>query len=254
MPVKNPAQTEGLEIVDADSPGFSQEIRRLLTPDAQRTASPFLPYSFVILNNTGRYIWGFTVVYTFPDWISGSGAPWRFEFSHTARGSDRRYMLAPGDRFLMTPISSFVASCDANGKRSKQPLLDEGLDRIIRVYLPRLNQHTEAAIDSVIFEDGLLVGPDSIGRLQSVIDRSRANSDLASAIRDLRGDELRKELVVLSTASGSNDPYTDQKGDVASALLRMLDQQGESTVLQVLQRIGSPKSYGSFDKVWRKAE
>src|SRR5947209_4736717 len=73
----NPVAGEGLRVVAPGTPEFMPEVRRLLDPIARQKAAPFLPKSIVIVNDTGKYVWGFTVIYTFPNQLAPSGKPWR---------------------------------------------------------------------------------------------------------------------------------------------------------------------------------
>ncbi len=256
LTVHNPLNDEGLSVVDATSPVFMDEVKRMLTPEAFSKAALFLPLSLVIKNNTGRYIWGFAVIYTLPDRISASGKPWQFQFSHSAPAPDRRLMLGPDESFLITPVSSFDASIDATGNRTRQPLLDEGLDRVIEVFTSQyLNDRIEASADSVIYEDGTLSGPDSMNRLEEVNARLKANSDLVASVSDLRGEPLRKELQLLRGLSQRNDAYSTHLRDTATALLSMLDAPGgEGSVLESVARMGSAKWFGNSQTVRRKQQ
>jgi hypothetical protein len=256
MPVKNPAESEGLSVVDANSPSFLAEVNRLLSPEAISKAQLFLPFSLVLKNNTERYIWGFTVIYRFPDRISASGKPWQFQYSHSARVPDRTRMLAPGGSFFIAPVSDFVAATDAAGHRIRQPFMDEGLDRVIQVFVSQhLNDHIEATVDSVIFEDGLMLGPDTIGTLDKVNSRVRASLDLTESLASRRGAQLRSELQLLS-GPGLNadavDEYSQYTRDTASALLKLLDTRGENPVLESIERIRTAKWFGGANSVRRK--
>src|SRR5258708_21222959 len=63
MPLNHPLRDEGLAVIQSDSPSFVTEILKFLDPDAIAKPSYFLPYSLVIVNNTGRDVLGFTVIY-----------------------------------------------------------------------------------------------------------------------------------------------------------------------------------------------
>lgn len=73
-------------------------------------------------------------------------------------------MLAPDARYLITPVSDFLASRDASGKRGLQPFLGEGLDRIIDLFKrDQLSDRPQLSVDAVIFDTGVTIGPDSAG-------------------------------------------------------------------------------------------
>ncbi|MBV9763108.1 MAG: hypothetical protein JO340_21275 [Acidobacteriaceae bacterium] len=156
-------------MVSFDDPTFDAEVRQLLTPDALDKAKDFLPKSAVLINSTGQYIWGFTVIYTYPDRIAPAGTPWRHIISPKSGVADRARMLAPGARYLITPVSDFLASRDPSGKKSLQPFLDEGLDRIIDLFKrEQLTDRLQLSVDAVIFDTGIVIGPDSAGLREQV--------------------------------------------------------------------------------------
>ena len=236
MPLKNPLQREGLAVIDSTPPAFASEVAKFLDPPALAKAWSFLPYGLIIVNNTGRYLWGFTVVYTLPDRISLAGTPWQYQISRTAMGgADRRFMLAPGGSYLVTPVSDFTIAREPDGRRSPQPLLDEGLDRVIQIFeVQDSKERFEASIDSVIYEDGTLVGPDSAHRMDKLNAQIRAQKDL-SALSTLHGDELRKELL-LHSGLGAADEYSRHKSRVSKSLVEGLDRRGEAETLNILDK------------------
>lgn len=207
MMITNSLQNEGITVIDATSPAFMAEVAKFLDPEEIAKASFFLPYSVILVNNTGRYLWGFTVVYTFPAWISGSGKPWRHVVSPAAGTFDRSKMFEPGARYLITPVNDFQSSIDATGRRRLRVFLDEGMERIIKLFeSEHANGQMELSIDSMIEEDGTLVGPDAAEMLDRIDSRFRAMRDLCASLRSLEGEDLRKQL--LGSGLSAGDEYT----------------------------------------------
>lgn len=240
MKIANPLQDAGLVVLDAASPEFMAEVQKLLSPDAIFKASSFLPQSLVIVNNTQQFVWGFTAVYRYPDWISPAGTPWKHRISPSGGGpADRSRMLAPGARFLVTPVSDFLASSDLKGNVIVQPYLDEGMDRMIAQFKrqhPTPNERVDVTIDSVIFEDGSLSGPDTEGMMEKVNERIRAEKDLAKSLQPLSGEGLRAKLL-LHAHKGAGDEYSGRISSVAQSLLSVLDQNGEDAAQQILEQM-----------------
>jgi hypothetical protein len=253
MEVSNPLQQEGLSVEDATSPSFNTSVQKFLEPEVFARARSFLPQSLVITNNTGRYLWGFTVIYTYPDRISLAGTPWTHRISPTAAGpADRRFMLPPGASYLITPVSDFLASIDAAGNRLEAPYMDEGLERVISIYeAQHIGDRLEVVLDSVIYEDGTLAGPDSAGMLRTINDRIRADKDLGSSLAKLRGEELRSKLALHSTGK-VRGAYPEQVADRADSLLRILQDDGERSVVTLLEQMRSVKWFGNYDFVRRR--
>ncbi|HEY2169619.1 MAG TPA: hypothetical protein VGJ30_08340 [Candidatus Angelobacter sp.] len=255
MKITNPLHESGLIILDSSSPAFMVEVQKLLSPDAVTQASSFLSQSVVIVNNTTQFVWGFTVVYRYPDWISPAGTPWKHRISPSGGGAaDRNRMLAPGARFLITPVSDFLASADANGNATVQPFLDEGMDRMIahfKTQHPNPNEKIELTIDSIIFEDGLLEGPDAEGMMGKVNERIRAERDLGASLRTLKGDAFRAKLLFHSHKEISNE-YSGRISNVAQSLLAVMNEHGEDAAQQILQQMRTRKWFVNNENVRRK--
>ena len=168
--VTNPIADEGLRVIAPGTPEFMPEVRKLLDPIARQKAARFLSKSVVIANDTGKYVWGFTVIYTFPIDLSPSGNPWRHIISPSPGGAaPREAMLPPGGRYLVTPIPGFQASTDGNGQPRLKPNLDTNMDTTIRFFTAQRVKPLEVvqvSVDSVIFEDGTLAGPDACGETE----------------------------------------------------------------------------------------
>lgn len=147
-------------------------------------------------------------------------------------------MLAPGARFLITPVSDFLASTDASGNAIVQPYLDEGLDRMIAQFKrqhPNPNERVDVTIDSVIFEDGSLGGPDTEGMMEKVNERIRAEKDLAKSVQLLSGEGLRAKLLP-HAHKGVGDEYSGRTSSVVQSLLSVLEQHGEDAAQQILDK------------------
>jgi hypothetical protein len=257
MTVNNYLKDAGVVIIDSTSSAFDPEIQKLLTPEAQKKALPFLSSSLVVINNTGQYIWGFTIVYTYPDWTAPAGTAWKHRISPSAGGAaQRNLMLAPGDSFLITPVSDFLASADSSGKRFLQPFLDEGMDRMIAHYLSQQsvkNERVEILADSVIFEDGMLLGPDTEGMMSKVNERIRAEKDFISSVENLRGEVLHRKLQLHSQA-GMVDEHSGQMSNHASAVLNVFDRQGEAAAVQIIETIKSRKWFSNPEGTVRRKQ
>lgn len=259
MNITNALHTSGITVVDISSPSFNDEVQSLLSPKALSKAASFLPYSVIIVNNTGRYIWGFTVVYSYPEWMSASGKPWTHRISPSVNGpvTDRQLMLSPGGAILVTPISGFLAARQTDGTRTLQPPTDDGLDPIIEQFQARLgrsNRNIEVMIDSVVFEDGLLLGPDTQGMVEKINSRIKADSDVGLSLRGLRNKELRSELSHAQMGVRGehvNGEYSDRVSSRGKIILQLLDQHGEAAALDFVEKLRITKWFTNSDRVRR---
>ena len=163
-------------------------------------------------------------------------------------------MLAPGARFLITPVSDFLASSTAKGDRILQPLLDEGMDRMIgqfKAQHPNSSERVEAVIDSVIFEDGSIGGPDSEGMMEKINERIRAEKDLATSLNNLKGEDLKGKLL-LHSHKGMGDEYSGRSSAVAQSLLAVLNEHGEAAALEIVQKMRGSRWFVNSENVRRK--
>jgi hypothetical protein len=237
LEISNPLQDRGFSVVSFSDPSFRTEVSQLLTPAALYKAKEFLPKSAVIINSTGQYIWGFTVIYTYPDRIAPAGTPWRHIISPKSRVADRSRMFAPGARYLITPVSDFLASRDASGKKSLQPFLDEGLDRIIDLFKrDQLTDRLQLSVDAVIFETGVTIGPDSAGMREQINLESQAQHELVESLKGLTGDELRNEILIYKSLDATST-YNRFRKNQAEFLLRVLDMRGEAELETAVENL-----------------
>ncbi len=203
----NPLSDQGFSLIRFTDPSFHSEVAKLLSPEALLKAKDFLPLSVIVVNNTGQYIWGFTLIYTYLDRIAPVGTPWRHIISPKSEVGDHARMLGPGYAYLITPVADFGASRDASGKKSLQPYLDEGLDRMIDLFKQEhLRDRLQLSVDSMILDNGILLGPGTAKRQESINQDIQADKELLDSLKGLTGDALRNELLVYKSLD-TTSPY-----------------------------------------------
>jgi len=234
MRVANPVAGEGIAVVLQSGPTFTKLLTDILDDEAVKKIAPLVPRTLIVVNESGRYIAGLTVIFTYPDRISSSGMPWRYITHRTAHYAGHEAMVAPGDALLFTPLPGFSATFRPTAGRLRQPVLDAQMDTFLQSYLEdEATSNVEAAIDSVIFDDGTLVGPDSANRLESLNNKFRANDEVLRAVDGLRGEELHKQLLFYSTLNlPAPSKYTQERSRIATGLLSSFEAGGEASALQ----------------------
>lgn len=256
MLLNNPPslQAEGLTVFTFNSPEFKSEVAKLLTREQLQKASPFLPYSLVVINNTRRPIYSFTVIYTFPGWISESGKQWQDIISPSAPSMER--LQESGRRTLVTPVSDFLAASDVSGKIIIQPHLDEGLEEVIRVFIKQHQyKRIQTSMDSIIFGDGTLVGPDIANRLDEVNTRLKADGDLLAELETLHGSALRNRLLLISESiPDPRETYASRKATAAKQFLYVMETLGEAKLIEHLAAASTGKWLGGESKRVRRKE
>ena len=254
----NPVSDEGLRVIDPTSPSFPSEISNLLGADVRTKASSFLPWSFIIVNETGRYVWGFTFIYTFPDNLAPSGAPRQIRISPSPGGpAPREALLSPGSKYLVTPVMDFYAALDANGVRVRRPIVDNQTDRFIRIFRsthPNMNERVQASVDSLIYEDGTIVGPDMAGNQTRVNDEIHADRDLVAMLTNLKGENLRSHFANMRPGNRPKDAYSSRVDAVASALKDIFSREGENGLRKRLEIMKLNDWFPNPGYVRRKSE
>jgi hypothetical protein len=75
MTLRNPLATHGISVIEPTSPEFTTEAQKFLAPSVFAKVAAYLSAGAILINNTVQYIWGFTVIYSYPNWYSASGRP-----------------------------------------------------------------------------------------------------------------------------------------------------------------------------------
>ena len=155
---------------------------------------------------------------------------------------------------MITPVSDFLASTDASGNAIVQPYPDEGMDRMIAQFKaqhPNPGERVELTVDSIIFENGLLAGPDTEGMLQKVNERVRAEKDLSASLQDLKGDSFRAKLLFHAHKEMGNE-YSGRISSAAHSLLAVMSENGEDAAQQIVQQMQTRKWFVNNENVRRK--
>lgn len=227
----NSVEDRHFHMVAADSPIFQTELSSILDVTAVGQVASVLPHSIIATNDTGERIWSFTIVYTYPQEISESGQPRRFIVSQAASiRSSTDQMLAPGDKYFITPVRNCTAMSRPGSKVSRRFQFTPAMSREIDAYKERdidSNRQVEVSVDSVIFEDGEIIGPDIAGRQASVNARIDADRSLFDSLAALQGDRLRDYLKQTSGRTVITGEYDMYLTSMAAHFLAILDAQGE---------------------------
>lgn len=224
---------QGLRLITASDPSFAQELDKLLSPSIIQEIHPLLPSSIILINDSGKFVWGFTVIYSYPDYVMPNGAAWQHRIHVSPGGAvDRRHMLAPKSVYLVTPASTITASRQADGHITLNPRSNLDIGSVVtelRALSTKLGSHVLISLDSVLFEDGRLVGPDVSGQALSLNETMRAENDLISSVDGLTGVALRSKLSKLADGP-THDQYSRHLAGLAVAFKGAFDGEGEESV------------------------
>jgi hypothetical protein len=257
MKISNPLEAEGLKVIPFDSPEFRPALEAMIDADLIARAEPFLQYSVILVNRTERYVWGFTAIYTYPDKIAPSGNPSRHQINPSAGGvGSRAQYFAPGARYLLTPVSNFLAEIDADGRRGLQPSWYDGIEQVIKSQSgigDPLRQRVELSIDSLIYEDGLLVGPDQADRIDQVNGRILREKRFADSFTGLAGSALRAKLAEYASSTGGDADERANAWRAKDLQLRYNEPSlGEDHVRRIIEQMGAAQWFLGSQKVRRR--
>jgi|ERR1700692_1932611 len=257
MKISNPLEAEGLKVIAYDSPEFRPAVEEMIDADLIAKAEPFLQYSVVLVNTTGRYIWGFTAIYAYPDKIAPSGSPWRLQINPSPGGVGRRAQcFAPGAKYLLTPVSDFVAQVEVSGHRRLQPSWYDGIEQVMQSQTgigDPLRKRVELSIDSLIYEDGILVGPDQADRTDEINRQIARKKRFADSFAGLKGDAFKAKLAEYSSDTGGQADHRANAWLAKDLELRYDDPSlGEDYVRTVIEQMGTAQWFLGSQKVRRR--
>lgn len=229
----NELETEGISLFRLGDPEFQTAITQILSPGDSDKIGGLLPYALVVRNDTGVFLMSVTVLYSFPSPVQ-AGKTVRNRIASMTQVADRALMLPPGDSLLVTPVGDIGGTVDSRGQRRRFPIITDSsmflIERQIKFYRDKA---ITVSIDSLLFEDGALVGPDS-GELETYVNANRrAEIELYSKIVQLRGPDLKAYLNEAAAPNlEQNDPYGRRRQLISEFLLREIEHSSEEKILK----------------------
>jgi len=235
----------GITLVDSTDPNFFK-----LMPQASKTASisatalpsalgALLAYSVLVHNSSKRPIAGVVVFYAFngqpPNTLGGAQLLW-------TKYADDPKMLQPGTTRLFTPSHGLAQQI--NWGMLSLPLSSNQQASIARDLSYYQNASSVAVyLDSVVFSNGEMVGPDVYGLMNQWNQHNQADSEVFNAILTLSGSALQSALTAMSQAKPAQPETTPETRDwhawelrtLASSYLQYISNAGEAAAKQLAQ-------------------
>lgn len=188
-------------ITDKRFERFAEEI--ILPPHTPETLA-FLPYSVILLNNTTGEIGRFTVVWEYTDFPGNS-------INHTA-SSGNTATLHSGDSIL-PGVARLVSIVHRLGMKPGPPVshVAEVWDSWKDFYARQ--RKVVIVVDSVIFRDGQVVGPDSSSSALLTEWTLRGQREVVDKVLgEDNGADLARVERILEEAVGQAEPLPDGHG------------------------------------------
>lgn len=205
----------GVELVPSDSPEFSRVLKQYVEPKSLDLIQSILPYTVIVKNNSRERLLMVTIRISARD---ETGRTTFHDITLGTRNSNSVNMVAPGCTVLITPEPGLNTILRAGtllriGDQDTDTTL-KGLLRVAGRY--RQKAQVDIALDSVVFEDGHLVGPDSVGILAMVNSMADAEDSVISGALPKSGDELKGYLGSLKDGHHLGDKDLDLTADEQS--------------------------------------
>jgi hypothetical protein len=181
----------GIEIVPPTSQEFMDALQRSADPQALLAIQPILPYSVMVKNGSSE--WLFTVTIRIQV-VNAAGKATMHTVTQGTRDNSHASMIAPGSMIFMTPIGGLNTVLPRQG--TMHIVNDEHLAARIATRVPQYSQgsYIETALDSVVFEDGGLVGPDGDHIMALLNSWAEAEGSIIKEVLARHGDDIKNYL------------------------------------------------------------
>lgn len=175
-----PGSLAGVTLIGPNDAAYPAAVQTLIPPDQIAAYRPMLPYSVLVRNDTGRAMIDVCVIFeaTQPTgYKTGSIS----ECPGNIPPNGSRALLAPGAQILISAVPQFNYTVP----RRHLPSSDS----------PRIQQVAAAksivvSLDSAVFADGSMSGPDTQTNFLRYSARLAADRDYAAAVKGFEGEPL----------------------------------------------------------------
>jgi hypothetical protein len=189
-----PSSLAGVTLIGPGDPAYLPAVQSLIAPDQYPAYQPMLPYSVVVRNDTGRAMADVCVIFVVTQ-AAGHQAGSISECPGNIPPSGPSPLLARGAAILVSAAPQYTYI-----KPRRQ---------LPSASTPRMAQVTGAlsiviSLDSAVFSDGTMAGPDSQSNFQRYSAHLAADRDFAAAIKALESapeQALKGYLDQLNAAS-----------------------------------------------------
>jgi hypothetical protein len=217
----------GIRILTPETQEFRDELQALTAGSSHPLLDETLPYSVIVKNTSTRFIATIVVIYNIKN---SEGNPVDHTFALSSLYRHRARLMAPGESRLVGPVPFLYETVNRRQLAGALPLdnaANENVQQRLRNYTNQQSIHV--TLDSVVFEDGELIGPDKANMLGVLNSWIRAEQELREAVGTKNGVELKLFLEeILSRPTNLRDPssaadqYAIRRQGLARAFLHDL--------------------------------
>jgi len=183
-----------LRLITPDSPEFLSALRGRADSQALAALGPFLPFSVIVKNEDQRSVAAVVVIWSQKN---ARGEPITNTVVNYTLAGEPRTMLRVEDFWVITPVQALNQAIQSK----RFDMIGAANPARQKTILQQYPAQTDIGIslDSIVFEDGELVGPDTAMTATAMNGEIRAHKAVDLALRGMSSDELRQFLVSSSS-------------------------------------------------------
>lgn len=219
----------GITLIGASDPAYLPAVRALIGDSALPPYEPMLPFSVLVRNDTARPLIGVCVIFDVIQFNGKKDGSMAMCPDNIPPGNSKP-LLAPGAQLLASAVPSYTYIKPRQNPPSPLPA-------------GRLAEYTGAksiviSLDSVVFADGTMAGPDTRNNFVNYSAKLAADRDFAAAILALQSGPaaaLQSCLDNFASKPRSGPPsydseYNHRQASDARGLQRVLGNHGTADV------------------------
>lgn len=238
----------GVSVIAPPDPLFAATLSTWLDPQTLQSFDSILPYSVLLRNDSTQGIVSVCVRWVLTD-HQGKQVVQTMMLHSLIK--EKKRMQLPNQFAFMGPQPGLNRNI---GIEQNARLLSAFRWNNLQLYLNQSSVRVE--VDSIVFEDGRIVGPDVNKTMEKVNSWLKADEDLANQVLGKQGDALRSFLTRLASipqqsfarpGSGTAEMfYQDRMTTLARAFSNLLEKEGEAKLrtvclaTQAVEKINPP--------------
>lgn len=214
----------GIELISRIKPEFRAALEQQIDAKAIEALGPILPYSVLVENQTSRNLMQISVRAFLTD-TGGKTIESVVVFGRS--GYPVRWVAGPGETILVTPPYGILTTVLQKGMT-----IPEAAELKERLSKRAANlSKVRIILDSVVFDDGEVIGPDRLGALIRINALNAADANVAAMSADQLASILEPEELQTRSSGPSRENmseeqlwtvlYDEKRSRFAQGLLRL---------------------------------
>lgn len=225
-----PILGEAVSLITPGSAEFERELSAIADANSKEALAPLLPYCLFVRNNSSQPIYSVTLVYRSRD-LAGAESIISNGLRMSVRPRPR--FLLPGEAAFLAPMAGLSRIAKpANRTFQSSQVFQVERDRVVQGFAAKVA--VSIALDSVVFSDGTLAGPDAAHRFDTYRGLSDAEQSVLAIVKSASQADVFSQLSSLASAAVTETPastyaywYAQRRQQFASELLAGIARNGD---------------------------